>query len=90
MSSENDQKHLRTKIGLVDRDRTEKTRRVVIQYLTRHPKYGKYIRRRTVLWIHDENNEAKAGDRVEVAPCRPISRTKRWRLVRVLERAEEI
>lgn len=83
-------KHLRTKVGVVDRDRTEKTRRVVIEYSTRHSKYGKYIRRRTVLWVHDEHNDAHAGDRVEITPCRPMSRTKRWRLVRVLERASTV
>jgi small subunit ribosomal protein S17 len=75
------------RIGVVDSDKRDKTRRVVINYLTMHPKYGKYVRKRTILHVHDEGNESHTGDRVEVAPCRPISKTKRWRLVRVVDRA---
>jgi small subunit ribosomal protein S17 len=75
-----------TKIGLVESDKRDKTRKVVISYQAMHPKYGKYIRQRTVLHIHDEKNESKLGDLVEVAQCRPISKTKFWRLVRVVER----
>jgi len=74
-------------IGMVDRDVQDRTRRVVISYSARHPRYGKYVRRRTVLQIHDETNESHAGDRVEIAECRPVSRTKRWALVRIVERA---
>ena len=59
---------------------------MVVQYLAQHPKYGKYLRKRTVLHVHDERNESKTGDRVEVAPCRPMSKTKSWRLVRVVNR----
>ena len=73
-----------SRIGLVESDLRDKTRKVVVNYMTKHPKYGKYIRHRTVLHVHDENNESHAGDRVEVAPCRPISKTKSWRLVRVV------
>lgn len=75
------------KIGVVESDRREKTRKVVVSYLARHPKYGKYVKKRTVLHVHDEGNESAMGDRVEVAPCRPISKTKSWRLVRIVERA---
>ncbi len=74
------------RIGLVESDRRDKTRTVAIRYSVRHPKYGKYIRRATHLHVHDENNESHLGDRVEVAECRPISKTKSWVLVRVLER----
>ena len=74
-------------IGMVDRDVQDRTRRVVIQYSARHPRYGKYVRKRTVLQIHDETNDSHAGDRVEIAECRPVSRTKRWALVRIVERA---
>lgn len=73
--------------GIVDRAVADRTRRVVIEYQTRHPKYGKYIRRRTTLQVHDQNNESGLGDRVEIIPCRPVSKTKRWKLVRVVERA---
>ncbi len=75
-----------TKIGVVDSDARAKTRRVVLSYMAQHPKYGKYVRRRTILHVHDEGNESRVGDVVEVAPCRPISKTKSWRLVRVVER----
>lgn len=75
-----------TKIGVVESDKRDKTRKVVIAYQSMHPKYGKYIRQRTVLHIHDENNESKLGDVVEVAQCRPMSKTKFWRLVRIVER----
>ncbi len=74
-------------IGVVESDKCDKTRKVVVNYLAKHPKYGKYVRKRTVLHVHDETNDSRQGDRVEVAPCRPMSRTKRWRLVRVVERA---
>jgi len=79
----------RSEIGVVDRASTDKTRRVVIQFQTRHPKYGKYIARRSVIMVHDEKNVSGVGDRVEIKPCRPMSKTKRWTLVRVLEKAPE-
>jgi len=75
------------KVGVVQSDKRDKTRTVIVNFQAQHPKYGKYLRKRTVLHVHDENNESKRGDQVEVAPSRPISKTKRWRLVRVLERA---
>ena len=74
-----------SRIGVVESDKRDKTRKVVIDYLAKHRKYGKYVRRRTVLHVHDEENSSHKGDRVEVAPCRPISKTKSWRLVRVVE-----
>ncbi|MBI1304622.1 MAG: 30S ribosomal protein S17 [Phycisphaera sp.] len=76
-------------IGVVESDKRSKTRKVVIAYSGKHPKYGKYLRKRTVLQVHDENNESRLGDRVEVAECRPISKTKSWVLVRIVERAAE-
>ncbi len=71
-------------VGTVTSAKPNKTIRVEIPYLTKHRRYGKIIRRRTVLLAHDEKNEARQGDRVEVMTCRPISKTKSWRLVRVL------
>ena len=59
----------------------------MIAYAGKHAKYGKTMRKRTVLQVHDEKNESHLGDRVEVAECRPISKTKSWVLVRVVERA---
>ena len=75
----------RTRIGMVESDKRDKTRRVVIDFLAKHPKYGKYIRRRTVLHVHDENNESRTGDKVEIAETTPISKTKSWKLIRVVE-----
>src|SRR5262249_18024712 len=79
-----------TKIGGVDTDKGDKPGKVVVAYLAKHPKYGKYTRQRTVLHVHDEQNESKSGDVVEVAPCRPISKTKSWKLVRIVERRAEL
>lgn len=76
-----------TRVGVVTSDKRDKTISVMVSYSVKHPKYGKYTRRRTVLHAHDEKNEAATGDQVEIMLCRPISRTKSWRLVRVLARA---
>jgi small subunit ribosomal protein S17 len=73
--------------GTVTGDKTAKTRRVEVQRLVRHPKYGKFIKRRTVCYVHDEANDSHLGDTVEIMECRPMSRTKRWRLVRVVAKA---
>lgn len=73
-------------VGIVESDKRTKTRKVVVSYVQKHPKYGKYVKRRTVLHVHDENNESRAGDTVEVAPCVRVSKTKSWRLVRVVSR----
>jgi small subunit ribosomal protein S17 len=73
----------------VAQDAAQKTARVMINYQTRHPKYGKYLTRHTSLQVHDEQNEAKIGDTVEIAECRPLSKTKHHRLVRVIERGPE-
>lgn len=72
--------------GTVMSDGMDKTVSVRVERVFKHPKYNKYIRRHTKYLVHDENNEAKVGDTVEIAECRPMSKTKRWRLVNVLER----
>ena len=77
----------RVAVGVVTGDKTDKTRRVEIPRLVKHPKYGKYQRRRTVCYAHDENNESQAGDTVEIVEARPLSRTKRWKLVRVVTKS---
>jgi small subunit ribosomal protein S17 len=64
-----------------------KSIKVAMDYVYRHPKYGKTLKRQTRLMVHDERNEAGAGDVVEVTECRPYSKTKRWRLVRILTKA---
>src|SRR5438477_2849871 len=81
--------HLRTIVGVVASDKGDKTLKVIVNYQMTHPKYGKILKRRTVLHAHDEKNDAKEGDTVEIAECRPLSRTKHHRLVRIVERAPE-
>jgi small subunit ribosomal protein S17 len=76
--------------GVVTSDKTAKTRRVEIPRLVRHPKYGKYLRRRTICYVHDEKNESGLGDSVEIVESRPRSKTKRWELVRVLAKGRLI
>jgi len=80
---------LRTIEGVVASDKGNKTIKVVVNYQTRHPKYGKYLKRRTVLHAHDERNEAKEGDTVQIAECRPLSRTKHHRLLKIVQKAPE-
>ncbi len=72
-------------VGVVTRDQNSKTRRVEVPRLYRHPKYGKIVRARTVCHVHDEKDESRKGDTVEIVECRPRSRTKRWELVRVIQ-----
>lgn len=73
--------------GIVTRDKNDKTRRVEIDRLVRHTQYGKFVKQKTVCYVHDEANDARLGDTVEIRECRPMSRTKRWTLVRVVKRA---
>lgn len=79
-----------SRVGVVTSDSRDKTRRVVVEFLAKHPKYGKYLKKRTILHVHDDNNESHVGDRVEVAHCRPISKTKSWRLVRIVDKAATV
>ena len=58
-----------------------------VDYKVKHPRYGKYIRRRTKLGVHDPNNQAGVGDKVVISECRPISKSKNWRLVKIVEKA---
>jgi small subunit ribosomal protein S17 len=77
----------RSEIGLVTSDKMNKTRRVEIPRLVKHARYGKYIRRRTICHVHDEQNESRQGDTVEIMESRPLSKLKHWRLVRVVRKA---
>ncbi len=67
----------------------DKSVKVAIDYKVKHPKYGKYIRKRTKFGVHDERNECGVGDLVEIAQCRPISKSKSHRLIKVIKKAEE-
>lgn len=78
---------IRTLQGRVISDKMEKSIVVAIERKVKHPLYGKFIRRTTKLHVHDESNQAKMGDVVEIKECRPISKTKSWTLVRVVEQA---
>jgi small subunit ribosomal protein S17 len=73
--------------GRVVSTKMDKTISVAVERLIKHPTYGKFIRRTTKLLAHDENNECKEGDTVAIGPCRPLSRRKSWKLLRVVERA---
>src|SRR5438876_10726811 len=77
----------RVAVGVVTSDKMQKTRRVEIPRLVKHQRYGKYIRRRTICHVHDEQNESRAGDTVEIMETRPLSKTKAWRLLRVVAKA---
>ena len=77
----------KTLIGFVTSKMGDKSVKVTVPYKTPHPLYHKVINRKTVLHVHDEKNEAKMGDKIEVMETRPISRLKRWRVIRVVEAA---
>lgn len=84
-----DQK-LKALTGVVTSQSGNKSVKVAIDYKVRHPKYNKYIRRRTKLSVHDEQNQSRVGDVVEIAECRPRSKTKSWRLVKVVQKAGQV
>jgi len=79
----------RTAVGVVDRGPRHKTISVKSVRLVEHPKYHRYVRRVTVYKVHDEREEARPGDVVEIMETRPLSKTKHWRLTRILSRREE-
>lgn len=74
--------------GVVTSDRMDKTVVVAVQRLVRHPLYRRVIRRTSRYAAHDEGNECRVGDRVRIIECRPLSRTKRWRVAAILEKAK--
>lgn len=77
----------RVMLGIVTRDKMSKTRRVEVERLVRHPKYGKFVKRRTICYAHDDKNESHLGDTVEIIESRPLSKLKRWNLVRIVTKA---
>ena len=78
----------KTRVGIVTSDKMEKTITVSVVEHVKHPLYGKIMKRTYKLKAHDENNEAKEGDKVQVMETRPISKDKRWRLVQIVEKAK--
>ncbi|NNE63585.1 MAG: 30S ribosomal protein S17 [Gammaproteobacteria bacterium] len=82
-----EEKVLRIQTGSVISDKMNKSATVLIERKVKHPIYGKFVNKSTKLHIHDENNECGIGDTVQISECRPISRTKSWTLVKVVEKA---
>jgi small subunit ribosomal protein S17 len=81
------EKVLRIQTGSVVSDKMDKSAVVMIERRVKHPVYGKFMKKSTKIHIHDENNECGIGDTVQITECRPISRTKSWKLVKVVEKA---
>ena len=81
------EKRTRTATGRVVSNKMDKTITVLVERRVKHPVYGKYIRRTTKVLAHDASNECKAGDRVAISECRPVSKNKSWSVVNVVERA---
>lgn len=77
--------HRRTQFGVVVSDKMEKTIVVKVDRLIKHPVYNKYIKRSAKYKVHDENNNCKIGDRVQIIECRPLSKDKRWNLKQISE-----
>lgn len=87
MSTETNEKIIRTRVGRVTSDKMDKSITVAIERRVKHPLYGKFITKTTKLHVHDEDNQSRVGDSVEISESRPISKTKSWTLVRVITRA---
>jgi small subunit ribosomal protein S17 len=77
-------------VGIVSSRSGDKTVKVTVAYKASHPRYGKEVNRKTVLHVHDDKNETGVGDRVEVMETRPLSKLKRWRIVKVIEAAPKV
>ncbi len=84
------ERKLKTLTGRVISSSGNKSIKIAVDFTVKHPKYGKYLRRRTKLSVHDESNQARLGDLVEIAPCRPYSKTKSWRLLGIVEKAAQL
>ncbi len=82
-----DSKVLRIQTGSVVSDKMDKSATILIERKVKHPIYGKFVKKSTKLHFHDENNECVIGDTVQISECRPISRTKSWTLVKVVDKA---
>ena len=83
-----ERKH-KSKVGIVLKDQMDKTITVKSEKRKQHPRFGKFLKQRILYRAHDEKNEAHIGDKVEIMETRPLSKTKRWRLVRVVKKSTE-
>ena len=89
METQAEQRNLRkTRIGVVSSNKMEKTITVAVERKVKHPIYGKFLNKTTRFHAHDEKNECTVGDVVRIMETRPLSKTKRWRLVEVIEKAK--
>jgi len=88
MSTTTERKRRKTRIGIVSSDKMTKTITVAVERKVQHPIYGKFVKKTTKFHAHDENNAAGIGDVVRIMETRPLSRTKRWRLVEIIEKAK--
>lgn len=85
--SEEKARRARTLNGRVSSSKMDKTAVVVVERQVKHALYGKYVSRRTKVRVHDESNECREGDLVAIEECRPLAKTKAWRLVKILDSA---
>ncbi len=90
MSGENTEKVARTATGRVVSNKMDKSVTILLERRVKHPLYGKFIRRSTKVHAHDENNECNEGDTVVIEQCRPISKSKTWRLIKVVEQSDAV
>jgi len=78
----------KSRTGLVTSDKMDKTITVAVERKVKHPLYGKFLKKTTKFHAHDENNQCGIGDTVRIMETRPLSKTKRWRLVEIIEKAK--
>ena len=83
-----ERKHRKERIGIVTSNKMDKTITVASRFKEKHPIYGKFVSKTKKYYAHDEKNETNIGDRVRIMETRPLSRTKRWRLTEIIERAQ--
>ncbi|HHT9158522.1 MAG: 30S ribosomal protein S17 [Planctomycetes bacterium GWF2_39_10] len=88
MSAGSERGRKRKIVGIVTGKKMQKTITVEVLRLVKHPRYGKYIKRSSIYKAHDENNQAKVGDKVEIIEMRPLSKTKSTKLVRIIDKAK--
>ena len=88
MSTTIDRKSRKSRIGIVSSDKMEKTITVDVKRKVKHPIYGKFVKKTKKFHAHDEKSEAGIGDTVRIMETRPLSKTKRWRLVEIIEKAK--
>jgi small subunit ribosomal protein S17 len=81
---------LKTLTGVVVSKSGDKSVKVAMEYKVKHPRYGKYVKRRMKISVHDEQNASGVGDLVEIAECRPYSKSKSWRLLKILQKAVKV